>query len=128
MSKKILVVDDEYLVRSLLMAVLEAEGYAMFEASNGLEGGLEQNLQHSNKSIVRATIAIRGPQEQAAQHEKEQRSDHVNAPSLLGIKTNCFRDALQFLAALDARHGLPAQCCGKTDSRAPSCGVAALAR
>ena len=38
MSKKILVVDDEYLVRSLLMAVLEAEGYGMFEASNGLEG------------------------------------------------------------------------------------------
>ena len=38
MSKKVLIVDDERLVRDLFAAVLEADGYATFVASNGLEG------------------------------------------------------------------------------------------
>ena len=38
MTKKILIVDDEHLVRDLFAAVLEADGYATFVASNGLEG------------------------------------------------------------------------------------------
>lgn len=38
MNKKVLIVDDEHLVRDLFAAVLEADGYATFVASNGLEG------------------------------------------------------------------------------------------
>ena len=38
MMKKILIVDDDQLVRDLFVAVLEADGYATYVASNGLEG------------------------------------------------------------------------------------------
>ena len=38
MKKKVLIVDDEDMVRRLLVEVLEVNGYATFLASNGLEG------------------------------------------------------------------------------------------
>ena len=38
MMKKILIVDDEHLVRDLFAVVLETDGYVTFVASNGLEG------------------------------------------------------------------------------------------
>lgn len=49
--KKILVIEDDDLVRSLLSIILEKEGYEVVTASNGKEG-VEFFLQHSPDLVI----------------------------------------------------------------------------
>jgi two-component system, cell cycle sensor histidine kinase and response regulator CckA len=57
-SKGILIVDDEYGIRSVLAALLEEEGYRVFQASNGSEASEVWSEHHGAIDLVLCDFSL----------------------------------------------------------------------